>query len=127
MNTNLRAAFEKVLYLATENHTPAEDMIKSLIVISDMEIDNCGDKSWTFYDNMRMRYRQAGYDIPNVIFWNVNSRHDTYHADSKRKGVQLVSGASPAVFKQVMGLVGMTPVEAMYQILNSPRYEAVKV
>lgn len=127
MNTNLRAAFEKVLNLALKNNTPKEDMVKSLIVISDMEIDCCGDREWTFYDNMRDRYRKAGYTIPNVIFWNVNSRHDIFHADSSRKGVQLCSGQSAATFKQLLSCIGLTPVEAMRQVINCERYEAIRL
>ncbi|MCR4585586.1 MAG: DUF2828 family protein [Lachnospiraceae bacterium] len=127
MNTNLRAAFERVLELAVQNRTPAEDMVKSLIVISDMEIDRCGDKSWTFYDKMRERYRMAGYEIPNVVFWNVNSRHDIFHADSTRKGVQLCSGQSAATFKQLMNCIGLSPVEAMRQVIESGRYDAIRL
>ena len=127
MNTNLRAAFERVLELAVTNHTPAEDMVKSLIVISDMEIDRCGDKSWTFYDKMREKYRRAGYEIPNVVFWNVNSRHDIFHADSTRKGVQLCSGQSAATFKQLMNCIGLSPIEAMRQVIESGRYDAIRL
>ena len=127
MNTDLRAAFMKVLNLAVKNHTPAADMPKSIIVISDMEIDYCGSKDWTFYDNMRARFAAEGYEIPNVVFWNVNSRHDVFHADSKRRGVQLVSGASASTFRSLLSVIGMTPVEAMEAVLNSERYDAVKV
>lgn len=126
-NTDLRAAFELVLKIAEENHVPAEEMPKSLVVISDMEIDYCGDKNWTFYDKMADKFRKAGYEIPNIIFWNVDSRHDVFHADNKRKGVQLCSGQSATVFKQVMACVGMTPVEAMAKIINSERYEAITI
>lgn len=38
MSTNLEAAFQAVLKLAVENNTPSEEMPKSIIVISDMEI-----------------------------------------------------------------------------------------
>lgn len=126
-STNLAAAFDRTLATAIANRVQPDDLPQSIIVISDMEIDVCGARNWTFYDTMAQKYADAGYTIPNVIFWNVDSRHDTYHADARRKGVQLVSGASPSVFKQVMGLVGTTPVEAMYKILNSPRYEAIKI
>ncbi len=126
-NTNLLKAFWHVLEIALRNHVAQEDMPKSLIVISDMEIDRCGDKDWTFYDKMRWIYRQHGYEIPNIIFWNVASRHEVFHADSNRKGVQLVSGQSAAVFRQVMQCVGMNPVEAMEMIINSERYEAIAV
>ena len=127
MNTNLEAAFKRVLNLAVKNHTPAEDMPKSIIVISDMEIDYCGNRDWTFYDNMRARFAAEGYEIPNIVFWNVNSRHDVFHADSKRRGVQLVSGASVTTFRSLLSVIGMTPVEAMESVLNSERYAAIKV
>ena len=127
MNTNLEAAFRKVLKLAVKNNTPADEMPKSIIVISDMEIDYCGDKDWTFYDNMRSQYLANGYDIPNVVFWNVNSRNDVFHADANRKGVQLVSGCSASTFRTLMQVIGMTPVEAMENVLNSERYAAIQV
>ena len=127
MNTNLEAAFTRVLRLAVKNNTPAEEMPKSIIVISDMEIDHCGDRDWTFYDNMRASYAAEGYEIPNVVFWNVNSRHDVFHADSSRKGVQLVSGSSASTFRSLLSVIGMTPVEAMKSVLGSERYEAITV
>ena len=126
-NTDLKAAFNLVLDIAEKNDVPPDEMPKSLIVISDMEIDYCGNKEWTFYDKMSAKFRKAGYEIPNIIFWNVNSRHDIFHADSKRKGVQLCSGQSAAVFKQMMACVGMTPVEAMAKTINSERYEPITV
>lgn len=127
MSTNLEAAFQAVLKLAVENNTPSEEMPKSIIVISDMEIDYCGNKDWTFYDNMRTRFAAEGYEIPNVVFWNVNSRHDVYHADASRKGVQLVSGASASTFRTLLSVIGKTPIETMEIVLNSERYEAVQI
>lgn len=127
INTNLKAAFENVLDIAVQNHVPAEEMVKSLIVISDMEIDYCGGREWTFYEKMARRFHDHGYQIPNIIFWNVASRHDIFHADMKRMGVQLVSGQSASTFLQVMQNVGMTPVEAMEKTINSERYEAIRI
>ena len=127
MNTDLHAAFMKILDLAVKNHTPAEDMVRSVIVISDMEIDHCGNRSWTFYDKMREKYRRAGYEIPNVIFWNVNSRHDIFHADGMRKGVQLCSGQSASTFKQLLSCIGLTPIEAMRKTIECERYEAIRI
>ena len=127
MNTDLKAAFELVLDIAVKNNVSQDEMPKSLIVISDMEIDYCGNKQWTFYEKMYNKFAKAGYEIPNIIFWNVASRHDVFHADAKRRGVQLCSGQSTTVFKQVMDCVGMTPTEAMYKIINSERYEPIRV
>lgn len=126
-NTDLCAAFRLVLDIAVKNNVPSEEMPKSLIVISDMEIDYCGNKSWTFYDMMTAKFESNGYQIPNIVFWNVNSRHDVFHADYTRKGVQLVGGQSASTFKNLMSCIGMTPVEAMLKTLNSERYDPIKV
>ena len=128
MNTDLKAAFEKILELAVQEHVPAQEMPVSLIVISDMEIDACcANRDWLFYDEMRDRFREAGYEIPNIVFWNVQSRNDVFHVDAKRKGVQLCSGQSASTFRNLMGSVGMTPEELMRKILNQERYAAITV
>lgn len=126
-NTDLKAAFDLVLDIAIENDVPQEEMPKSLIVISDMEIDTCGNRKWTFYDKMKHKFEKNGYQIPNIIFWNVNSLHDIFHSDKSRKGVQLCSGQSTTVFKQLIGCVGYTPVEMMEKVINSDRYSPVTV
>lgn len=127
MNTNLYAAFEKVLDTAISNHVKPEEMPKSIIVISDMEIDSCSSRNWTFYDEEKARFAQFGYEIPQIIFWNVDSRHDVFHADSTRKGVILCGGHSTTIFKTLINSIGMTPVEYMMSVLGSRRYEAVKI
>lgn len=126
-NTNLKAAFEKVLDIAEENNVSQEEMPKAIVVISDMEIDYSGNKDWTFYDKMEKKFRKAGYVIPNIIFWNVNSRHDVFHADATRKGVQLASGQSVTVFKQVLQNLGYNPIETMENIINSERYDCITI
>lgn len=126
-NTDLKAAFDLVLDIAIENNVPKDEMPKSLVVISDMEIDYCGNKDWSFYDKMAHKFKKNGYDIPNIVFWNVDSRHDVYHADSTRKGVQLVSGQSASTFKNLLSCIGMTPVEAMLKTINSERYAPIGV
>lgn len=127
-NTNLELAFMRVLDIAIKNHVPAEEMVKSIIVISDMEIDDTQrGNSWSFYDNMRKLYMSNGYIIPNIVFWNVNSRNDTFHVDKSRVGVQLCSGQSASTFKVLMKSVGMNPIEMMNNTLMAERYAPVTV
>lgn len=129
MNTDLEAALLKILDVAIENHCSQEEMPKSLIIISDMEIDRCtGQKHReNFYDYVSRVYEEYGYKVPNVVFWNVNSCHDIFLADKNRKGVQLVSGQSASTFKNLIGCVDKTPIEMMYSVLNSERYQAIQI
>lgn len=127
-NTNLELAFRTILDIALEHNVSNDEMVKSLIVISDMEIDGATYSfGWSFYDDMAKEYAKAGYEIPNVVFWNVNSRHDIFHADANRKGVQLCSGQAASTFKTLMGSVGMTPTEMMLKTINDERYSAITV
>ena len=126
-STNCEAAFNLILDTAIKNHVPTNEMPKSLIIISDMEFNWCGDGDWTFYDKMRARYIQHEYEIPQIVFWNVNSRHDVFHADANHKGVILCSGQSTGTFKNLIGSIGFTPVEFMYKCIFSKRYEHVTV
>ncbi len=127
INTDLELALMKILEVALENKCPQEEMPKSLIIISDMEIDGCTRQKHreNFYDYVSRVYAENGYKIPNVVFWNVNSRHDVFLADKHRKGVQLVSGQSASAFKNLIGCIDKTPVEMMYDVLNGERYQKV--
>ena len=127
MNTDLEAAFELVLNTAVKYKTAKKDMPSSIVIITDMEFDRCVMGDWLFYDQMKARFEANGYNIPNIVFWNVNSRKNTYHASFDRKGVQLASGQSPAVFDSLIKGQGLTPYEYMLTVLNSERYEKISV
>lgn len=126
-STNLEGAFNLILETAIANKVKNSEMPKSIVVISDMEINRCSTPyRWSFYDMMRAKYERYGYTIPQVIFWNVESRNDVFHADDSREGVILCSGQSPTTFKTLLNTIGMTPKEYMMKVLNSARYNAVK-
>ena len=126
MNTDLRAAFEVILSAAVKNRIPQDELPSSLIVITDMEIDNCttgGDVLFT--DMMKERYASFGYTLPNLVFWNVSARNSTFHSSMDIHGVQLVSGHSPSVFASLAERTCLTPYEYVKQVLESPRYDPI--
>lgn len=128
-NTDLEAALLKILGVAIRNHCTQKEIPKSLIIISDMEIDDCTNQKHheNFYDYVSRVYAEHGYKIPNVVFWNVDSRNDVFLADKNRKGVQLVSGQSASTFKNLISCVDKTPVEMMYEVLNGERYKTITI
>ena len=126
-STNLKSAFELVLDTAIQHNVSPEEMPKSIIVISDMEIDKSGNYDWTFYDAMRAKFEAHEYNIPKIIFWNVNSRNDVFHSDSNRKGGILCSGQSTTTLKSLLNSIEETPYEYMMRVLNSPRYKNVRI
>lgn len=129
MNTDFEKALLLILNTAIRNGVAQSELPKSLIVISDMQFDGSmmSYGSWTFYDKMKEKYSSYGYEIPNIVFWNVNNTSDAFQVSSDYRGVQLVSGQSPSTFMAVVTGVGKTPYELMYDTLNVKRYEKIRV
>lgn len=124
-NTNLESAFNLLLKVAVTNRLNANELPKSILVISDMAFDSAVDSDWTFYEELSHQYSKRGYQIPNIIFWNVSDKNQVFQATSDFKGVQLASGHSPAVFKSILANIGKTPYDAMLDTLSSPIYDCI--
>lgn len=119
MNTNLNRVFDIMLSRCVANHVPAEDMPKTIYVVSDMEFDNCANL--TNYEGIKARYAEAGYACPNIVFWKVND-HGSTPVRYNDKGVALVSGCSPSVFELAVS-DDLDPVKYMLSAVNVPRYD----
>ena len=127
-STNLEAAFRAVLSTAVGYDVPVNEMPKTFVVISDMEIDKYmrGGRHWDFLTKMRALYQAHGYTLPRIILWNVNARKDTFLSQSE--DVLFVSGQSTSVFKQLcQNLDGVTAYELMLQVLNGKAYDRVRI
>lgn len=71
------------------------------------------------------KYAAAGYKMPRLVFWNVDSRTGTIPVKENELGVALVSGFSTNVAKMVMS--GRTdPFECLLETLNSERYAPIE-
>lgn len=127
-STNLEAAFDRILTMAKINRVAPEEMPKALVVISDMEIDQyTRDKaSVSFLDTMLARFRSYGYDLPKIVFWNVEARQDTFHAYYTHPYVQFVSGFSAGSFKSLIANIDKSAYEAMVATLNDPAYDVLE-
>lgn len=137
-NTNLEAAFDLILKTGIDNNLTQEDMPKQLIIITDMEFDQCvvdNEFSYfnrhrnvinkTFYDKMRDRYNQHGYDLPEIVFWNVDARQDTYHTTKHDPNVRMVSGQATSIFKTLIDGKKHTPYDFMLEVVYADRYDSV--
>jgi hypothetical protein len=77
MSTDFVAVFERlILPMAIENRLAQEDMVKRIFVFSDMQFDSCsyskgGDNWSTSYERIQNKFRAAGYEMPELVFWNL--------------------------------------------------------
>ena len=124
-NTNLEKTFDLILNTAVKNRMKQSDMPSKLYIISDMEFDWCvRDVDKTLFENAKERFEEAGYRLPQVIFWNVCSRNRQQPVTKNEQGVALVSGCSPQIFAMLKEGT-LEPYKFMMSVLMSERYEKV--
>lgn len=137
-NTNIEAVFDLILDTAIKNHMSQDDIPQNILIISDMEFDGCAvSNSYRggygrnkgvdsrLFQVITQRYEDAGYKLPCLVFWNVNSRTGTIPVIENDLGVALVSGFSTNIVKMVMS--GQTdPYECLLETLNTERYAPIE-
>ena len=124
-NTNLEAVFDLLLRTAVRYHLPQSELPAKLYLISDMEFDRCvSGAQMTNFESARRKFRAHGYDLPQIVFWNVASRNQQQPVTVNDRGVALVSGCTPRIFS--MALQGeLDPMGYMMQIIGSERYAPI--
>ena len=133
-NTNLTAAFDLLLEIAKKPGVKKEDIPSTIIVLSDMEIDQGTGNYWgssnnrwtketasTEMEKMRQKWASYGFKLPRLIYWNLDARNDTIL--DAGPNVSFVSGMSPVLFKRVLS--GKNGYELMLETICSDRYKNI--
>jgi len=127
-STNLQSVFDLILNRGVQYKVPQSEMPDVIYIPSDMEFNQaCRSNNKTNLEVIREKYEKAGYVMPKLVFWNCDARGENSPAMYNEDGVFLVSGASPSIFKTALTQEIKTPVDLMLDILNSERYESVRV
>jgi len=125
-NTNLEKVFELVLNQAVKHDVSPDEMPTDILILSDMQFDQATDSEQTAYKMIREKFNDAGYELPNIIFWNLNSYGDVPVAFDE-DGTALISGFSPSILKSVLAGDEMTPLSIMMETIGSSRYDLVTI
>jgi len=126
-STQLQAAFDLILQRAVQFKVSAENMPKRLYIFSDMQFDAaCGCNNHTNFETITAKYRKAGYDRPEVVFWNLrDTTSKEVPVTANENGVALLSGFSPSLLKSLLDGADLSPWGVIRKILDNPRYSAV--
>lgn len=126
--TNLQATFDLILNSALREKISEEEMPTKLLIISDMEFDEAdGDyRNKTNLDAIRQKYQEAGYKMPEIIFWNVNGRVGNSPAQVNDQGVGMVSGFSPSILKSILKGQVYGPEQLMMDTVDTERYKLIR-
>jgi hypothetical protein len=123
MSTNLHAALSKILETAVKGNVSQDEMPGTLLILSDMQFNQCINHDNSAMEMIERKYEAAGYKVPQVVFWNLNSR-DNVPVKADKSGAALVSGFSPAIVKSVLStdMDQFTPRGIMLKTVMVDRY-----
>ncbi len=124
-DTNLEAVFDLILKTAIKYHVQQNELPSKLVIISDMEFNMCmhnADK--TNLENAKERYESYGYQLPEIVFWNVASRNRQQPVTVNEQGAILVAGCSVNLFEMVAS-GNLSPYQFMLDVLQSSRYAKI--
>ena len=137
-NTNIEAAFNLLLDTAKRTNCSQDDMPQNIIVVSDMEFDSATGNGWswernssswtkdnaeTLMEGIARKWAAAGYEMPHLIYWNVQSRQNNIPMLGNGR-ISYVSGFSPSIFQTIM--TGKTGYDLMMECLKGERYAVIQ-
>lgn len=124
-NTDIEAVFELILRTAVKHSLPQSELPEKLYLISDMEFDCCvRNAQLSNFQQAKRRFAAEGYELPQIVFWNVDSRHSQQPVTVNDRGVALISGCSPRVFS--MAMEGeLDPWAYMLSVVGGERYAPI--
>lgn len=125
-NTDIYKVFRMVLDTARANRMPQELMPTKILIISDMEFDSCAKfyLGMPLFKGIEEEYRQHGYELPGIVFWNVASRTKTVPLQQNKRGLALVSGFSPSITRMVLS-GKLDPFDVLLEQLQTERYAVI--
>jgi hypothetical protein len=123
MNTDLVKGVKLILDVAVAAGVPQEEMPEALLVLSDMQFDACARYDDSAIQMIERKYKEAGYKMPRIVFWNLNARYANVPTSANHPGVGLVSGFSPSIMKSVLEGGDFTPYGIMMQTIMNERYD----
>jgi hypothetical protein len=120
--TNIEGTFQAILHHAKASNAAQDDMPNIILILSDMEFDACADTDETAMLSIRRQYEESGFELPKIVFWNLNARAGNVPVRFNEKGVALVSGFSPSIMKSLMQGGEISPQSIMLETVMSKRY-----
>jgi hypothetical protein len=133
MSTDLEATFKLILDQATKHKLSQDKMPNKILILSDMEFNMATSKRYgiesgwnpTAQQMIETMYSDAGYKVPQIVYWNIQSRNGGVPVAFDAKGTALVSGFSPAIMTSLLGGDIESPQQIMDKTILSERYAPV--
>ena len=123
--TNLEAVYRMLLRMAVRTGAGQDVMPSAVVIYSDMEFNRSVTNPYgNLYEDCREAFEKAGYEMPAVVFHNVNSLQMQTPVLSDEAGAVLSSGRTTHHMKHRYTR-SATPLMHMLEVLMSDRYAPI--
>lgn len=142
INTNLKAVYTLILDQAVKHKISHDEMPTQILILSDMEFDEANIEhdfsyrgrsvnkhaTWnpSSQEMVRTMFADAGYEMPNIVYWNIQSRGENIPVRFDESGAALISGFSPAIMTSLLSGAAITPISVMLETIGKERYSCIK-
>ena len=130
LSTNFVGVASELIAQYRKLKVKPEDTIKKVVVITDMEFNasSCfsGNRTTPFEEFTKL-FKQAGYPVPLIVFWNVASRNVSFPVYQGEAKVALITGFSSDLLYLLLKGEDFTPLTMMKQALNHDIYQQMVV
>jgi hypothetical protein len=129
-STDLEKTFKHILGVCRQHNLPPENCPETIIIFSDMQFNQATRSNGveiTNYDNIKHMYEESGYQIPKIVFWNLNGKICEYPVKNGSQNTALVSGYSPSLFKLFLKGMDYSPYKIMRSAIDDERYNPINL
>lgn len=125
-NTDIERVFNLILTTAKTNNLEQSELPQYVFILSDMEFDQgvCENDVETLMVSIRKKYEEKGYQLPQLIYWNIESRTKLF-PEVSRDGILFVSGYSPSLLTNMFDEDLLNPVNFIKRTLYVERYDGI--
>lgn len=117
-NTNIEKVYNLILNVYKSPSFKKEDALDRIVIISDMEFDVGVDCSKTTFESFKEKFNSLGFELPQIVFWNVRARNIHLPVTKNEHNVVLVSGASSNIIDMVTNNTLTNPYDIMIETVS---------
>ena len=121
-NTDIQKVYQLILDVYKSPNFKKEDALDQILIISDMQFDCCtyqrNDALMSTFEFFKEEFAKLDYQMPELVFWNVESGGRILPVTENEFGVKLVSGSSKNVVDLVVNNEAFNPLEFMNKVLQ---------
>lgn len=123
-NTNFKKVFEMLLTNMKLFNVKKEDAPEVVLCLSDMQFDKANN-SQTNHEYIKELYEKAGYELPQIWYWNLRANTLDFPVNSNEPNVTMVSGFSKSIIDLLLKSEEITPYKVMKMAIDDKRYDCI--